>query len=275
MRRMLGVNERARRHYLARRVLGLCLAAAFAIVAPHFGARAQATLVPAQDESSLLGPRHAEGVVIWSHGRSVEVEDSLAPTPGYIAEMRKAGWDTFRLNRLRAGDTLSASALELAAAAEGFKLHGYRRVVLAGQSFGAFISLMAAGRSDAVDVVIGTAPAAYGTFERNYDTFRLNASKLYEILAGVRKARVALVFFHGDDFDPGGRGERSLDILERQGLSSLVIDQPPRLETHWAASTPEFTRRYARCLIGFAERDTAEGALDCSSIAGAHLVATQ
>ncbi len=275
MRRLFDRCRQTRRGYVIRQRLGLCLSIALAAAALQSGARAQATLVPAQDESSLLGPLHSQGVVIWSHGRSVEVEDSLAPTPGYIAEMQKAGWDTFRLNRLRAGDTLSASAIRLAAAAESFKLKGYRRVALSGQSFGAFISLMAAGRSDAVDIVIGTAPAAYGNFERNYDTFRLNASKLYEILTSVRKARVALVFFHGDDFDPGGRGERSLDILERQGLPSLVIDQPPRLETHWAGNTPEFTRRFAGCLIAFAERDAAEGALDCGRLAAARLVATR
>jgi len=239
---------------------------AIALAPPAAMAQALITLVPAQEQAALRGPTRAEGVVIWSHGRSIDVEDSLAPTPEYITEMRKAGWDTFRLNRLRAGDTLPASGAALASYAEQFKASGYHRVVLAGQSFGAFISLIAAGRSSAVDAVIGTAPAAYGNFADNYDTFRLNATKLYELLENVRHARVALAFFHGDEFDPGGRGERSLEILGQRDLPSLVIDQPARLVSHWAASTHAFTTRFGDCLASFAAMDEAHGALSCDNL---------
>lgn len=244
------------------------LAAAMTMIAlvPAAAAQNPMTLVPVQEQATLRGPTRAEGVVIWSHGRSVDVEDSLAPTPEYIAEMRRAGWDTFRLNRLRAGDTLPASGAALASYAEQFRASGYRRVVLAGQSFGAFISLIAAGRSDAVDAVIGTAPAAYGNFEDSYETFRLNATRLYELLDNVRRARVALVFFHGDEFDPGGRGERAVEILARRDLPYLVIDQPARLVSHWAASSHAFTIRFADCLTSFAAFDAAHGMLACDSL---------
>ncbi len=259
-----------------RRCWKASLAAAITAVAIMPAARAAQsviTLVPAQEQSTLRGPARAEGAVIWSHGRSIEAEDSLAPTPEYIAEMRKAGWDTFRLNRLRDGDTLPASGTALARSAEEFKAAGYRRVVLAGQSFGAFISLIAADRSDAVDAVIGTAPAAYGNFEDSYGTFRLNATKLYDLLEQVRRARVALVFFHGDEFDPGGRGEHAVEILARRDLPYLVIDQPARLVSHWAASSHAFTTRYADCLTSFAAQDTARGMLDCDGLLGTKRVA--
>jgi pimeloyl-ACP methyl ester carboxylesterase len=95
---------------------------------------------------------------------------------------------------------LRDSADALAGAAEALKHRGYRRVVLAGQSFGAFISLIAAGRSDAVDAVIGTAPAAYGNAQSNPFGFELNATRLYDLLAAARRARVALFFFEGDIF---------------------------------------------------------------------------
>ena len=134
-------------------------------------AAAQTTLVPVQEEASLLGGERAQGAVIWSHGRSRQTECSLAPTPEYIGVFRAAGWDTFRLNRPRIADTQAASGAALADAAEALKHRGYRRVVLAGQSFGAFISLIAAGLSDAVDAVIGTAPAAYGSAQSNPSGF--------------------------------------------------------------------------------------------------------
>jgi hypothetical protein len=59
-------------------------------------AAAQAELVPAQDTASLLGGGRAQGAVIWSHGRSLQKECDLAPTPDYIGAFRSAGWDTFR-----------------------------------------------------------------------------------------------------------------------------------------------------------------------------------
>ena len=261
-------NRPDRRGRLIRHLkAGLAAAMTAVVVAPPVAmAQPLITLAPAQEQAPARGPTRAEGVVIWSHGRSIDAEDSLAPTPEYVTEMRKAGWDTFRLNRLRAGDTLAASGAALASYAEQFKASGYHRVVLAGQSFGAFISLIAADRSAAVDAVIGTAPAAYGNFEDNYATFRLNATKLYELLENVRHARVALVFFHGDEFDPGGRGERALEILARRDLPSLIIDQPARLVSHWAASTHAFTTRFGDCLASFAAMDEAHGALSCDNL---------
>jgi uncharacterized SAM-binding protein YcdF (DUF218 family) len=95
---------------------------------------------PARPE---LGPTKAVGAIIWSHGRSVDSEDSQAPIPPYMASLRDGGWDTFRYNRMRASDTLSNSASGLAEEVHRLKQQGYRQVALAGQSFGAFLSLMA------------------------------------------------------------------------------------------------------------------------------------
>jgi pimeloyl-ACP methyl ester carboxylesterase len=245
----------------------LLFTAAVAVAAPlSLGtAAAQTTLVPAQDAASLLGGQQAQGAVIWSHGRSLLKECSLAPTPEYIGVFRAAGWDTFRLNRPRITDTLPASGAALAEAAETLKQRGYRRVVLAGQSFGAFISLIAAGRGDAVDAVIGTAPAAYGSAESNPGGFLQNASGLYDLLGAVRRARVALFFFDGDIFDPGGRGPVADRILAAHGLSHLVIDKPAGLSTHWAAAGTTFATQYASCLVGFAAARLAAGAFDCGA----------
>ena len=143
-----------------------------------------------------------------------------------MGALRDGGWDTFRFNRMRASDTLAASARALADEVHRLKLQGYKQVALSGQSFGAFLSLMAADASDEVDAVIATAPAAYGSFSEFYDSWRSNATKLYPLLDQVRRARVMVFYFHGDDFDPGGRGERSRDILAARKLPHVVVDQP-------------------------------------------------
>src|SRR3984893_384391 len=173
------------------------------------GARVGAAgLDPAFNQPPVV-PDQAIGVIVWNHGRAITTEDSDSPTPPYLRVLRDAGWDVLRFNRPRDGDTLTASTRRLAELVGQLKRKGYRRIVLAGQSFGAFLALMAADASDDVDAVVATAPAAFGNFDEFYDSWRLNATRLYPLLEGVKRARVMLFFFHGDDFDPRCRGGRA------------------------------------------------------------------
>jgi len=236
---------------LGKGFLGLLIAGTLACAAVP--AAAQIRLNPAYGEASLQGPAKATGAVVWSHGRSVEVEDSNAPTPLYMQVLREAGWDVYRLDRMRVSDTLPNSSRALAAQVDQLKDRGYKRVVTTGQSFGAFISLLAAGLTDRLDAVIGTAPAAFGNFSEAYDSYRENATQLWPILRNVRSARVMLFFFHGDDFDPGGRGENARAILASRGLEHTIIDQPANLTGHGAATTGLFVRRFGACILRFAE----------------------
>jgi dienelactone hydrolase len=244
---------------------GLIAAVVGALVALHAppGSAAVTRLDVAYPELKLLGPVQAKGAVVWSHGRSIDAEDSLTPTPYYMATLQEGGWDAFRFNRMRDGDTLQDSARTLVRYVHDLKARGYKKVVLAGQSFGAFLSLMAADGSDEVFAVVATAPAAYGSFSEFYDSWRHNASSLYPLLDRVRQARVMLFYFHGDEFDPGGRGDRSREILGKRGLQYLVVDQPRALTGHWAASTGLFTRRYAQCIRDFIELDRVSPDMGC------------
>ncbi|NUA98457.1 alpha/beta hydrolase [Azospirillum melinis] len=230
--------------------IGLAVAGGLTVARP---ATAQIVLKSAYGEASLAGPAKARGAVVWSHGRSVDSEDSEAPTPLYMKAMRDAGWDVYRLDRMRVSDTLPNSSRALAGYSEALKAKGYRRVALTGQSFGAFISLIAAGQTNAIDAVVATAPAAFGNFTEAFDSYRENAAQLWPILREVRRARVMMFFFHGDDFDPGGRAEPARNILTQRGLSSLIVDQPSLLTGHGAANTGLFVRRFGACIARFAE----------------------
>ena len=99
-------------------------------------------------------------------------------------------------------------------------------------------------------------PAAYGSFDDFYDSWRLNAIQAsIRCSSSVKRARVMMFYFHGDDFDPGGRGERSRAILSERGLGYAVVDQPAYLSGHWASSTGLFLRRYGNCIRDFANDD--------------------
>src|SRR6516225_8116282 len=216
----------------------------------------------------LLGPERAMGVLVWSHGRSITAEDSESATPPFLRVLRDGGWDILRFDRPRDGDTLTASTRRLVDYVSRLKHQGYHRVVLAGQSFGAFLALMAADASDDVDAVVATAPAAFGSFDEFYASWRLNAIRLYPLLEQVKRARVMLFYFHGDDFDPGGRGERSRAILSEHGLGFAVVDQPAFLVGHWASSTGLFLRRFGSCIRDFVDADKLEGERVCEPVWG-------
>jgi pimeloyl-ACP methyl ester carboxylesterase len=211
----------------------------------------------------LLGPERAAGVVVWNHGRSINTEDYESPTPPYLRALRDDGWDVLRFNRPRDGDTLTTSTRRLVEQVGHLKHKGYRKIVLIGQSFGAFLALMAADASEDVDAVIATAPAAFGNFDEFYDSWRLNATRLYPLLERVKHARVMLFYFHGDDFDPGGRGERSRAILSARQFGFSVVDQPPFLVGHWASSTGLFLRRFGNCIRDFVDAAKIEGERLC------------
>jgi pimeloyl-ACP methyl ester carboxylesterase len=219
-------------------------------------------LDPAFDQD-MLGPERAMGVLVWSHGRSITAEDSESATPPFLRILREGGWDILRFDRQRDGDTLTDSTRRLVDYAARLKHKGYHRIVLAGQSFGAFLALMAADASDDVDAVIATSPAAFGSFDEFYSSWRLNAIRLYPLLEQVRRARVMLFYFHGDDFDPGGRGERSRSLLSEHGLGFAVVDQPAFLVGHWASSTGLFLRRFGACIRDFVDADALKGEMVC------------
>ena len=219
-------------------------------------------------KQDLLGPERAMGVLVWSHGRSMTVEDSESATPPFLRVLRDGGWDVLRFDRPREGDTLTDSTRRLVDHVARLKHKGYRRIVLAGQSFGAFLALMAADASDDVDAVVATAPAAFGSFDEFYSTWRLNAIRLYPVLEQVRRARVMLFYFHGDDFDPGGRGERSRAILSEHGIGFTVVDQPAFLAGHWASSTGLFLRRFGGCIQDFVDADALKDELVCQPLWG-------
>src|ERR1700730_381243 len=227
------------------------------------GARVGAAGLDPAFNQGPVGPGRAIGAVVWNHGRAINTEDSDSPTPPYLRVLRDAGWDVLRFNRPRDGDTLTASTRRLAELVGQLKRKGYRRIVLAGQSFGAFLALMAADASDDVDAVVATAPAAFGNFDEFYDSWRLNATRLYPLLERIKRARVMLFYFHGDDFDPGGRGEHSRAILAGRQIGYSVIDQPAFLAGHWASSTGLFLRRFGNCIRDFLDAEKIEGERVC------------
>src|SRR2546428_7440928 len=139
---------REMRHLLSTKLGAAVLAIGLLASAPAFAIG----LDPAFD-SPALGPAQAKGAIVWSHGRSINAEDSESPTPAYLAALREDGWDVMRFDRMSHGDTLSDSTKRLVDHTASLK-NSDKQHVLAGQSSGAFLALMVADSSSDGDAGI-------------------------------------------------------------------------------------------------------------------------
>ena len=206
-------------------------------------ARADTELVPAFPDA-IKGPAAAHGAIIWNHGLSQTEADAAAALPATMAMFRDAGWDVYRLNRGIVADREEASTEALLAAIDSVKAKGYAKLVTAGQSFGSWISLTAAGRTDKLTAVLVNAPAAYG--DANVRGFERNATLLFPKLEALPHIPVVIAFFNHDLFDPGGRGPKADQILTERGVPHLIIDRPAVLEGHGSGSSIYFAKRSVR-----------------------------
>ncbi len=250
-------------------LLALCRSLALVLVLVAAGpAAAQFTFALGYPDQALRGPGAAKGAVIWSHGKARLADELNGPIDPYTDILREAGWDIFRLNRARMGDNEYDAAHELSGAVERLHKEGYARVVLVGQSFGAWTSARVAGQRADLHAIVLTAPAAYGTWDMSSQrmgttSFQRNADYLYDMIEHVNPARVLVFFFARDDFDPGGRGPRVDAILSEHHIVHKVVDQPPDLFGHGSAHSRLFTQRYGGCIADFIDPDKDPGKAPC------------
>lgn len=217
------------------------------------------TLDAGYEDRAARGPATAQGVVIWLHGTNADRAESRGPAPFAMDALADAGFDVFRLQRPPANDNLTSGTTALIRAIADLRGQGYRRVILAGQSAGAWISLNVMTQRDVnVDGIIAFAPARFGERGRSQNWER-NASWLYMMAREMRPARVLLFLFENDNFDPGGRGPELARIFAERQVSAAIVDRPPGIIGHAAGVTFVFARRYGECLVSFARRDDLTG----------------
>ncbi|HZB90595.1 MAG TPA: alpha/beta hydrolase, partial [Stellaceae bacterium] len=233
-----------------RRAAALLAATVLALFAPRLAVAGDFALVPAYPARPNAGPAAAKGAVIWNHGVNFLYgsEGSEAPLPQFLVLFRDAGWDVFRLLRPRMSEEPRGSSAEIAATADRLRQQGYARIVLAGQSGGAWLSLMAASETN-IDAVIANAPAWYGT---DHPTYLKNGFILLDYVDAIRHGRIMIGYFAGDPYDPGERARKSAALLEAHGVPHLVLDRPAGFVGHFSGNTALFARRFGACLLAVA-----------------------
>jgi len=170
----------------------------------------------------LKGPERAVGIVIWNHGISGSTHSWRAPAPPALRLLQARGWDVIMLKRHHAAETMPGSTLfrtvqrTLEEAAASRKL-GYRKVALAGQSFGGYVSLEAVDTSPDLDAVVAFAPGVRPSGAAG----ALDPSITDRTLRRAKVGRIAVVFPKNDElFGYLSRGEGAQAILARRSCST-------------------------------------------------------
>lgn len=198
------------------------------------------------------GPQAAAGLIVWSHGYMLGKDATFnAPQP-YVGRFTATDYDLYRFDRQYINDW-PGDATALAEAVRQAKSMGYRRVVLAGQSAGGWVSLAAAMRGAPVDGVIAVAAAHHG-YVRNMRDTTIARSEWRRLVQGIKPGvRLVVVNFAADDYDVGGRMDDARTAFGASGVQAMVVAEPEGFKGHGAGNDFAFTRKFGPCIVAFIE----------------------
>ncbi len=199
------------------------------------------------------GPAASRGVVVWSHGKSGDVDNRGLQPPPFLRAFNNAGFDVVRFDRAPLVDNPVRAAGWLREELPALRRSGYRTVVAAGQSRGGWTSLQALDTAGLADVVIAASPAAHGSggstnlLAQDDDLRQLVAD------AAPSRTRVAFVQFSADPFMSDAEMRvRLVERLRPKTGGLLLIDRPAGLSGHFGAAGSAFAMRFGECLLLFA-----------------------
>lgn len=202
------------------------------------------------------GPQKAKGVVLWNDGYN---GSKIAPgkVPPIVQYFAEAGWDAYNLRRHSAFYTQKVSPLVLLGI-ERLKAMGYSRIVLMGQSAGAYASIEVGSYRAEITGLLALSPAGFGSYTCCND-WRQNDSYIRTFWDKYKDSnlRVAAGFFTDDDWyetkHPKVRGPYAEKRLSENGVPNFIVTEPKYagMTTHFGGVGWQFARRYGPCLEVF------------------------
>jgi predicted esterase len=220
------------------------------------GARAeQAGALRSDPALPLHGPAQATGALVWIHPFARELPAPAAPE--WTSRLTDAAWDLWRFDRAGGPDPLAAGAERLVAGTAALRDRGYRRIVLLGESRGAFIALVALRQPGLADAVVLAAPAAHGRSAERRPQALADFAAALKAASPQAARRLALLLFDDDawDPDPAQRAALFAAAAQRLGVAALLVDRPASPTGHGGLQEPDFAIRLAPCLASFLDLD--------------------
>jgi len=196
------------------------------------------------------GPQAAAGLIVWSHGYLGGTDSTNSAPQPHVGRFLVEGFDLYRFDREWIRDQ-PGDATALADAVRQAKSMGYRRVILAGQSNGAWQSLAAVMRGAPADGVISMAPALNVEVWKERDPSTLR-SDWQQLVRGIRAGpRIVIANFSGHEHDVGGRVDDAKAAFAAAHVDAVLLSDPPDFKGHDAANSFAFARRYGDCIRTF------------------------
>jgi hypothetical protein len=194
------------------------------------------------------GPATAAGLYVWGHGKD-GVKDQRGRQPqSYVRAFNNAGFAVVRFDRPPTRDFDNYAAACLRNGLTTFRGQGWRKIVVGGQSRGAWTSLQILDTPGLADAVIAVSPAYFGDGSDQ-------TARLYSFTHAIRSpaARVAIAEFTNDTFvtDMDRRVGLYRDALPSRVAAFLLIDRPPGIDGHGGGNTQAFAFGFADCLFHF------------------------
>lgn len=200
------------------------------------------------------GPARARGVLVWLHGSPDPADPRPPGEPDWVGRMAARGLDIWRFDRPRGQDALAPGGEALARGVAALRAGGYRRVIVAGHSRGAWIALSILAHPGLADAVVAISPAAFGTRPERQAEARQAWAAMWQ---GAERARtrVVLVQLADDPYDPDPAQRRAVAVAEshRAGLPCLSLFHPPAPVGHIGVYDPNFDTRLGARLAAFAD----------------------
>jgi hypothetical protein len=214
-----------------------------------------------------MGPQKAKGLVIWNHGYNPDkmAPEKVPPVMQYFAE---TGWDAYHLQRhsligIGRGRRYVGGSNDLTTplilhVLERAEIKAYARIVLMGQSRGAYAVINIGSFRPKVTGILPLAPAAFGDAGKSND-WRQNDFYIRELWETFKDSgiRVAAGFFTDDDWferqQPHVRGPYARKRLTELGVANFIVNQPDYydMQGHGGGQSWEFARRFGPCLEYF------------------------
>ena len=201
---------------------------------------------------SMRGPQRAAGLIVWSHGYLAGKNATESAPQPWVGRFTNLGYDLYRFDREWINDW-PGDATALADAMAKARQLGYRRILLAGQSAGAWVSLAALQRGAPVDGVISISAAHHGEVTKMKDPTRARSEWQHMIEALKSGPRVVLVNFADDAYDVGGRMADARSAFAKSGVAAVIVDAPSGFKGHGAGNDFSFARKFGPCMQAFIE----------------------
>jgi predicted esterase len=212
-------------------------------------ARAAGTEFVAAPDFAAAGPTEAKGALVWIHGTYARDQPGPPPPPDFVSREAKAGFDVWYLRRDRDDDPISRGADMLARGVWLLRERGYRHVIVAGHSRGAWIALTILAHPGLADAVAAFSPAAHGTSDERKPRAIADWTALWA-LAVNNGTHVVLVQLASDAWDPDP-WRRLAIAQDKFGANLLSIFQPSEPVGHSGVYEPAFDERFGALVQTF------------------------